>query len=306
MEINFYTLLYIEKTEQRRLAGGEWGHDERLKVFLKNAATLSASLYVDNIQGSSGVTILTNDSKTLERLCVDCNCTNLKYEQIEFSLEVPIGIPYYSAHFKIDAFRYLGLRPSTEYSVLLDNDVVGLRPFPRIFNEIANQGIPMCYTLDIKDCDRTQEDAAKILSKTPIIEWLGGEYISGNGQFFAKLYEECQFVAPLYFKAIHQNLRHIGDEMITSLAMAILKENNLYYVDAGSLGIIYRYSGYHDKESIQKYNPVLAHIPVDKVWVASHNFYMNFCPKKFLSKYKRHLRLYRLLDKISRPFRNRK
>ena len=57
--------------------------------------------------------------------------------------------------------------------------------------------------------------------------------MGGVNHFYSKFYKECLSVTSSYFSVIDNNFFHIGDEMLTSLAFARMKNRGLEYLDAG-------------------------------------------------------------------------
>src|SRR6516165_1391534 len=92
--------------------------NDQVNVYLNCAITLSNSLRLKDVE----FVLLTNSKFEIER--VKPVGTALQIEEIPFSTTVPVGTPFYSAHYKLDAFRYFsGLTES--YVALCDVDMVG-------------------------------------------------------------------------------------------------------------------------------------------------------------------------------------
>lgn len=102
MNIRFFTLLYIASiSEKQKLRGKEISGEERILIYLKNCHVLNHSL---QINGFSKLTILTNEKEYLYKLQQKYKLS-FEIEEIFFDLPVPKNIGFYSAHFKIDAYR---------------------------------------------------------------------------------------------------------------------------------------------------------------------------------------------------------
>lgn len=299
MKIKFYTLLYIDLEETRLLGGSTRKGEDRIALFLRNAALLDRSLRTNN-EWCGPLTVLTNDAPLLERISSEIG-HRFDIRTIDFTLGVPKGIKFYSAHYKIDAFRYLSGRPEDEYSVLLDNDIVSLRPFTREFLEIADRGVATCFHLSMSDTGRMMADCRKIVPGLAPVQWTGGEFWGGTREFFGRLYNESVKVAGAYFPQVGNDLFHVGDEMITSIAFGRMREEGLRYYDVRLLDILRRYWVLHEKEPLDRMNPVLAHLPADKLWIARRSLTKDFSAPAFLRAYRRHWRLYKavaLLKKL--------
>lgn len=300
-KVQLYSLLYIDLDENRQLAGKRRMGMERVQIFLRNAALLDASLRRTNpLLG--GLKVITNNSSFIQKV-LDQIGYNLEAVEIPFSLNVPKGIRFYSAHFKIDAFKWFALRPDDEYSILMDNDCLALREMPAYFSEIVDNGIPLCYYLPTTDCDRMMADCRRINPNIPLLQWTGGELWGGVSSFYSALYSYCVAEFSNYLKVIDDDIFHVGDEMLTTLALAKLKENGTQIIDARTLNLCYRYWGMHETASLNYLMPVLAHLPADKVWIAQYDLSRTFNVNEFLKKYNRHWRWYRFLNSIRKSIK---
>lgn len=72
----------------------------------------------------SGITLLTNSKTTILDSLSRIGYDGLDVEEIEFTLNVPKGINFYSAHFKIDVFKYHSMKNDSEYSLLLESELI--------------------------------------------------------------------------------------------------------------------------------------------------------------------------------------
>lgn len=244
------------------------------------------------------LTILTNEHDLIARLSDEIGYQDYDILEIPFSLNVPKGIKFYSAHYKIDAYKYLSTLDSERYSVLVDNDIVLLNDFPQEFFNIAEAGIPICYRLQGYDIDRIMKDTRKISPDTSVVEWCGGEFMSGKTKFWKELYERCVNIAPSYFSSLDKDLFHVGDEMLTSLAIAEMTDNGMRLLDAGTMNIIRRFWGANEDVSIKKLKASLIHLPADKVWIASKPLNSQFTPPEFIKSYSRYMRIFKFISRL--------
>lgn len=296
MELTFYTLLYVDVDEVRQLRGVTRRGEDRLKIFLRNAAVLDKSLV--EFGGMSHLTILTNNDSLLERLSREIGYTDFKIKGLVFNLEVPKGIKFYSAHYKIDVFGWLGGQDESQYSILFDNDIVMLNSLPKEIENIAEEGLPMVYRLQGYGIDRVMKDTRKIMADIPIVSWSGGEFIGGRARFWKRLSEKCLEIAPAYFRSLDKDLFHIGDEMITNMALALLEREGLRVLDAGSINVITRYWGAIDKRSFRDINSSFVHLPADKVWLSQWDLNRAFDTHRLKSRYLRYLCVFTALRKL--------
>ena len=96
-----------------------------LDVYLLCAALCAASL------ASSGGTfsLVTNNASRLRAKCAALGIAKLEIIEFQFVWEVPEGIPFYSAHFKLELIEALGTGRFGESAALVDVDTVLWRPF---------------------------------------------------------------------------------------------------------------------------------------------------------------------------------
>lgn len=273
MEKRFYTLLYIDKNEIRSLSKTGIGRatnlsfKDRLKMFLGCAALLNKTLQINKV---GNLEILTNDIQLLDKLQSDFGYT-IKATEIEFSLDVPQGIKFYSAHFKIDVFKYLGTLSNQQISFLLDNDVICTNQIPQVIenieqaNYLKGKHFPaLIYEMPLYGGERMVSDKKKIDKEQIHGLWAGGEFIAGTSDFYLNLYNEIMTIKDKYW-SVCQELFHQGDEMLTSVAL-----ENIFYkckyplLNAGDLGLIKRYWSILDSNPYYQNKTWFAHLPYDK------------------------------------------
>lgn len=67
MKLNFYTLLYVDSDENRRMQGRDFSQEKRIDIYVRNACVLDKTLQVCcTQQGAGSCTILTNDPAAIE------------------------------------------------------------------------------------------------------------------------------------------------------------------------------------------------------------------------------------------------
>lgn len=187
MRCKFYTLLYLDIEEKRRMSGRTLTSEQRIDVFVRNACMLDKSLgwtfRPDDANGFDvRLTILTNNQTIVENSLRRAGYDRLNVEEIKFSLDVPHGIPFRSAHYKIDAFRHLSTMPDGQYSLLLDCDVIAFDYPNRELCGIIQSGKPLCYILPNYggEKDRKITDVRKVCPSMTACEWTGGELWGGG------------------------------------------------------------------------------------------------------------------------------
>lgn len=166
-------------------------------------------------------------------------------------------------------FRYLSTLPEDKYSILLDSDVVCMREFSAEYYELIKQGVPSVYYLNSYGGDTKMNDVRRIVEDIDWLPWAGGEYIGGTASFYKKLYDEILSIKDAYWNVINQGLFHVGDEMLTSIAlMRLRKKQNLCPVDVKWFGVIHRYWSAFESKSFWRYGTFLIHLPGDKMFEA--------------------------------------
>jgi hypothetical protein len=214
---------------------------------------------------------------------------------IDFSLNVPSGISYFSPHFKIDVYKYFASLDEP-YVALIDNDIICLNETPPHLNSIIELGIPMYY--DVTDQivpsetrDVILRDKQKVSSDNVIGLWFGGEFIAGPPSFFGDLYHEIETLMNRYFSN-YTSLFHKSDETLSSVAIERMIINGYKILDAGALDIIGRYwspKPKHVQRSFDAYvNHFLVHLPSDKKFLMSLND-EDLEKGNFILKYKKYL-----------------
>jgi len=300
---NIYSLLYINNNDHNTIVS-ENGNAS-IKSYINCCNTLNKSLQKYGFY----LTVLTNKPEEISKYNYD-----IKVEEIKFSLSVPSGIRFFSAHYKIDAFKYLS-ENTIGYSVLLDNDVICINDIPENFREIILQNIPVYY--DITDQvypaygrKKIILDKSLIMRDNSIGNWAGGEFIGGDKIFWNELYNNC-----IYFWENYQNnykiLHHQGDEMLISCALEKYIKSNKCIFNIGTIGGISRFwsvKTLHIGKPIEAlYDNFLLHLPADKEFLSSYKYVDNNMFRKEYEEYlkykkKKTLRVYiiKIKEKIKR------
>jgi len=271
--MKIFGLLHIEKNEQSAINLSTKNFEEQLSVYTNNAIVLSKSLSFHGIEFG----LLTNNKLLVEELASKTDDGfSLEIIEIPFITKVPSGVRFFSAHYKIDAFRYVASLKDSYYA-LCDLDVVCISDLPTCLHNIIKERIPLCY--DISDQVIPAYGHDVIIRDLSIIggldsegRWSGGEFISGTPEFFNKLVSEIDGVYDNYVTAI-PSLHHVGDEAITSSALERMKRQGVYIADAGNLFIVGRYwntSVLHPQKPFAYYKKCfLLHLPFDKKLISS-------------------------------------
>lgn len=272
MKFQLFGLLHLAENEENATNVSISDFQEHVAVYVDNAITLAKSLQLKGIE----FTLLTNNKALVEK-CARRPADGFVLQVIEipFITQVPSGIRFYSAHFKIDAYRHLA-RLGEGYFGLCDIDVVCINEIPQSLKTMIYHQIPVCY--DISDQVIPAYGADVILRDMSVIggiesegRWMGGEFLAGPSAFFADLVKEIDTIYPDYVANI-PTLHHIGDEALTSAGIERLRRQGRHVADAGTLLIIGRYwSGnvsHHQRPFDHYKNCFLLHLPSDKKFLS--------------------------------------
>jgi len=298
--MKFFTLIHICKDENS-IHNNSFtkNFDEQISLYLACAKQLHRSLLPEGIK----LIVLTNDAAFLQRLNEDAY--PIEIIQLDFSSEVPSGIKFYSAHFKLEVFSYLAYLQE-EYVVLVDADMICVNKMPAALQNCINNKLPLYY--DITDqvtpaygTEKISSDKQRINEKPSIGLWAGGEFIAGPPAFFKKLAEEINSIKANYFKHF-KSFHHQGDEVLTSVAIENMKTtSDVQVLDAGALSIVGRYWSYvplHIQKPLKAYtNHFLLHLPSDKKFLSKLQPF-ELKGEFFFKKYSRHLSVSRTIEKV--------
>jgi hypothetical protein len=265
--MHIFGLLHLVESEKTAMNLSTDNFLDQISVYVNNAKALSKSLDLVGIS----YTLLTNNKSAIQEILSTGVIPSFDIIEIPFSTEVPAGTRFYSAHFKLDAFKYLSTLTDGYYA-LCDLDMLCINPIPLCLKNLIKNMTPMYY--DISDQvipayghEIIINDLSKIANIDSEGRWAGGEFISGPPQFFTDLVKEIENVYDNYISNVSL-LHHVGDEAYTSAALEKLRRKGGYIADAGSIGIVARYWNtriLHHQKSFNYYNQsFLLHLPADK------------------------------------------
>lgn len=302
----FYGLLYLAPNESSSMVLGNKNYDEQISIYLGNAVLLSKSFLKEGYT----FTLITNNKLELENL-LSAAGYSLDVKEISFTRKIPSGIRFYSAHYKLDIYSYFaGLKG--QYSVLCDLDMVCLGMGSEAFLNSLSTGKPLVYDITNQVCydygkNIVFTDLKLIAPSRCLTHWYGGEFIGGKNDFYQKLSIVVDEVFLDYLGVIEQ-LNHVGDEAVTSVALGILQERGVSFSDAGKICGIGRYWNCGKPLVFQRNfsyfkECFLLHLPADKAFLSYHKYSTR---ETFLKSYfkLRHLSLASLLRKGKKLIRH--
>jgi hypothetical protein len=303
-ELKVYGLLYIEEKALPSINLKTKSFDSQITTFVLNAVTLAKSLETKNIS----FCLLTNRKDIIEGVLEFKNLQNcLNTKQLSFNIKVPFDIRFHTAHFKLDVIKYFSELSDDIYYCMCDLDMIAVNDFSEAFNELVKKRIPLYY--DITDqvipaygYETVHQDMKKLSPSIFESRWSGGEFICGTSSFFKDLSTEIDHLYPNYLLNL-KTLHHQGDEMITSVALELLRLKNEYYIaEAGQLGIVGRYWSnwiLHPQKPFNWFEKCnFIHLPADKPFLANWALQDNFNQRMFIKQYKKRLRKQHLKKKI--------
>lgn len=267
--MKFYTLMYLD-TENKSLAwnGIHGNFLEQMTIFKKCAMNLSASLMA--VSAEYKLNVITNDRSFFTE-----TSDIIDVIEIEFKLKLPKDIWFYSAHHKIEIYKWLS-ENINEYSFLIDSDSLCINKMPPNLQYCINKNIPVYYDITdqnypIHGRDLIIKDKQALDLSCGLGNWMGGEFIGGNRGFYKDLYQQVEMLLPKYIDK-YKSLHHRGDEMLTSVATENLMKKYLI-VDAGRFGAIGRYWSVYPQYCQQLFgaykDKFILHLPADKMYIAS-------------------------------------
>lgn len=268
--ITTYGLLYVSPDQASAVNLGGVSVQEALGVYLNCARTLAKSLKTAGLD----FVLLTNNSDALSDIG-NVYLEDLEIREIAFDTIVPIGIRFYSAHYKIDVFKYLS-QIESGYSIFLDLDVICIGRVPEYVRECARVNMPMIYDISNqiiggRGLDYLTEDLEKFIS-TDKIMWCGGEFVAGNSVFFKELSSEIEQIYPHYLANIDK-LNHVGDEVLLTLSVMSLLNKGKQIKNASEEFSIVRYwsaGAKHRQVDVRNcIDAFILHLPADKLFLAN-------------------------------------
>ncbi|MBO4438652.1 MAG: hypothetical protein J5798_04820 [Spirochaetaceae bacterium] len=292
--IKFYSLLYVQKGAENLAqnfgaASSKPPKIKDLELYTKSCSNLKKSLEAQGFCYS----VLTNQPELLKKMQPE-----LDVKEIDFSLNVPEGISFYGAHFKIDTFKWFAAQKD-DYSILLDIDEVCINPMPENLCAAIKQNLPVYYDITDQmypDAGRARliDDLKLFCPEADLGIWAGGEFIGGDSAFFKKLYKKIDAISAGYF-ASQQKLFHKGDESLTTAALQCLLKDGTPMVNAGGFGAVVRYWSCGTRHIQKPFAAVkdcfLLHLPADKRFLAENSY-----DSGFIQKYEKYLRSEKSVD----------
>ena len=189
-----------------------------------------------------------------------------------FTMEVPRGINFQSAHYKLELLQAFGTGAFGEYCAMVDIDAVLLRaielpdPGAIYFYDISPQhfggAVPPKAQADLDMVSGVHIDQPR---------WFGGEFKAGPAYLFKALGDEIAAMWPRYHDVARQ-MYHTGEEMVLSAAVNRMMQQGLPVRDAGAARMVARWWSLETKNPIGAWADAarcaLFHLPACKQFLA--------------------------------------
>jgi hypothetical protein len=268
--MKLFTLLHISQQETSTHNNRAKNFAEQIKVYVNCIRLLYNTLLQEGIE----IELLTNDREYIVSLIGE---PFINITELSFTMNVPSGLKFYSAHYKIEVYKFLSTYPDP-YVGIIDNDIICVNAMPECLKNCISDQLPLYY--DVSNQVFPAYGQEKILAEKVLISptnrlglWAGGEFIMGPPHFFAELYDEISLIKESYFKNAHL-LHHQSDEFLSSIAIEnYMLKNDSLIMDAGILNIVGRYWSFpikHQQRNIDEFlKCFLLHLPNDKKFLSS-------------------------------------
>jgi hypothetical protein len=283
----FHGLLYVPD-EAEVHANLRPGSRRSIDVYVRCAALCAHSVRALGYD----YRLVTNRPKFVQSTVQELSLRLPEVVGYEFQWEVPPGIAFHSAHFKLELIEAFGRGIFGSEVALMDLDAVLLSRVP----DEASRGLwAFEMTSDITDAygeQRVRKDlgiAAGRDIKEP--RWFGGEYISGDQKAFSVLSAQFPDVWANYKANLHQ-FHHVGDEMVLAASLLLAEKEGLLVNCASSF--VARWWSARTRTQMSPLKAAagrsVLHLPADKEFLASYSSAEQFEAKRFLGEYIRYAR----------------
>lgn len=234
--------------------------------YLSQAVTLNRSLLA---AGLPRLTIATNEVE--EVLCFLSN-VNADLRPAVFpltsTLEVPEGIPFHGAHFKLDLLEQIALTlAENKLLLLLDTDVIAqCRLDLDLLRRCHVAGVG---AFDISDQEFFAYGSARVIADLELVaggtlsnpRWYGGEFLLASRTFINQLIPVARACFQHYCGVAGELNQH-GDEVFISAALNILSDRGQPIIDVGAYRAVGRHwSGNTHRDLRWFRNCVFLHLP---------------------------------------------
>ena len=259
-----YSLLFLDEhhNNNRDLAAGS-----AIALYVGCASLAACSARKVGLE----LTILTNKREQLLEVARQAGVPEFSVQEISFELNIPKGIRYFQAHYKISALKSFSTGEFGTHPTLVDSDIFIHHDF--LHKVIDHQLV--AYDVSHKAAAHLIHDVSIMMPLMPKHRqwWAGGEFISGTPAAFGELSRTIDALLPRYIEKIASFI-HVSDETPVSAALNQLSSQGFAIAEAGQqLGIIGRW---HSSRTVipqetltDLWSRDVLHVPADKKFLAS-------------------------------------
>ncbi|MEX2441726.1 MAG: hypothetical protein WD400_03675 [Pontimonas sp.] len=266
MDIHFYGFLHLRDSQQSTVNVQVSSFVDQVRIYASNALTVSRSLAAYDLP----FTLLTNQPDLIRTAHPEA-FHELHLVEIPFSTHVPEGVRFFSGHYKLDVFRYLGQQADC-YMAAIDLDMLAITPPPESLRYYVDNRVALAYDITSQVAPSTTPDALRsqledILGRPSPGRWSGGEFLAGPPEFFTAMTRASETIYERYLELIPSAAR-VGNEPYQAAALDILRHEGYRIDDAGTLGLVARYwnmgTKHHQAPFRAFQRSFMLHLPVDK------------------------------------------
>jgi hypothetical protein len=299
---SLYGLLHVQKDESHTNLKNS--SQDPIDVYLRCAALCAASM----ARSGNTFALITNNVAHLRRRCLALGITNLELLDYAFKWQVPKGIRFYSAHYKLDIIEAFSTGEFGKNIGLIDIDTVLSKPL-----DLPTRADDSLIVYDITSMESASYGRVRIRRDLETVagqalrdpRWYGGEFIMGSPAAFGAIAERIRRCWPNYLKSIDR-LNHVGDEMIVSAAINLTADAGLPLVNADRDGGVARWWTTRTLAPMPMFKGIedrsLLHFPGDKEFLAafpSGEFEGPLFVKSYRKYAARRLQLCRIVNAVS-------
>lgn len=238
--------------------------------------------------------LVTDDRDRLERRCAILGFDGLPIREESFRWEVPEGLRFRAAHYKLELLTLFGSGSFGDRPALVDLDVVCMRRLPV---EVTAAKALVGYNLS--SLEASGQAGIAVAASLALLsgcigepEWWGGEFMLGGVDQYAPLAKHIEELWPRYLDAC-DSMTHVGDEMVLTASLQALRENGGAVLDGGQAGAVTRFWSARTTQVFPPFDTVarsaILHLPADKPFLANYPAEW-FDPEAFLGSYRNYLK----------------
>lgn len=277
LSIKAFGLLHVEPAAKSAENLSNAIHFEAaISIYCSCALTLCRSLKSIGIDFA----LATNSPDVVRKFLGDLS-GEIEVIEIPFEADFPHDLRFFSAHYIFDLMKFISGQ-TLDYGIILDLDMVATGTFPEAFAAAVDQRLPLVYEISReragdpavmqKLVEQNKSDLSFFTDVPGDPIWYGGEFLAGPPEFFGEIVNCVGALLPKYSE-VRSNLHHQGDETLTTVALTILSQKGIDYVDAGRAKIVRRFwssIGPHEQKPLGKRaDNMFLHLPGDKEFLAS-------------------------------------